>query len=53
MRIRFGANFAVFILFFGLSLLDALQNAAWFRAALWLAIAVVFLVADSRVKKMN
>ena len=41
-----GANVTVFLLFFGLSLLDALQSRAWIRAALWLAIGLVFLRAD-------
>ena len=48
MKIRFGTNFAIFILFFGVALLDALQEAAWARAALWLAIGFVFLIADGR-----
>ena len=50
MKIRLGANFAIFILFFGVSLLEAFQNAAWVKAGLWLAIGVVFLLADSFTK---
>ena len=45
---RLGSNFAVFLLFFGLSLLEAFQTRNWLRAAFWLAIAVVFLYADRR-----
>ena len=48
MRIRFGANFAVFVLFFGVSLLDAFGSGAWLRAGLWLLIGLVFLFADAR-----
>lgn len=53
MKIRFSANFAVFILFFGISLLEAFQNAAWLKAAFWLAIGIVFLIADNRAKETN
>jgi hypothetical protein len=41
-----GSNITVFILFFGLSLLEALQTRNWFRAALWFALGFVFLRAD-------
>ena len=51
MKINFGANFVVFILFFGISLLEAFQNASWLKAGLWLAIGTVFLLADNRAKK--
>jgi hypothetical protein len=45
-QLRLGSNFAVFALFFGLSLLEAFQAGNWLRAAFWLAIATVFLYAD-------
>ena len=44
--LRIGSNFAVFALFFGLSLLEAFQAGNWLRAAFWLAIASVFLYSD-------
>ena len=44
--LRLGSNFAVFALFFGLSLLEAFQAGNWLRAAFWLAIATVFLYGD-------
>ena len=44
--LRLGSNFAVFALFFGLSLLKAFQAGNWLRAAFWLAMATVFLYAD-------
>jgi len=47
-RLRLGSNFAVFTLFFGLSLLEAFQAGNWLRAAFWLAIAIVFLYADRK-----
>jgi len=36
--LRLGSNFAVFALFFGLSLLEAFQAGNWLRAAFWLAL---------------
>jgi hypothetical protein len=51
-RIKLGANFAVFLLFFGVAALEALQTRNWVKAAFWLAIGVVFLVADN-LKKRN
>ena len=47
-RLRLGSNFAVFALFFGLSLLEAFQAGNWLRAAFFLAIAIVFLFADRK-----
>jgi len=46
-RIRLNANFAVFILFFGVATLEALQARNWMKSLFWLAIAIVFLVADN------
>ena len=42
-----GANMAIFILFFGLATIDAVQYQAWWRVMFWLMIGVVFLVVDS------
>jgi len=44
---RFGTNFTVFVLFFGVATLEALQTRNWLKAAFWLAIGVVFLVTDN------
>ena len=44
---KLGPNVTVFLLFFGISLLDALGGGDWLRAAFWLAIGVVFLRADA------
>jgi hypothetical protein len=46
-RINLGANFAVFLLFFGVAALEAFQTRNWIKAVFWLAIGVVFLVADN------
>ena len=47
MGMKFGTNLAVFLLFFGIALLDALQSKDWLRSAFWLAIGLVFLRADA------
>jgi hypothetical protein len=39
-------NVTIFILFFGISLLDALALHNWWRAAFWLAIGLVFVGAS-------
>ena len=52
-RIRLGANVAVFLLFFGVSLLDALHAHAWLRIVFWLAIGVVFLRADHPRRRLS
>jgi hypothetical protein len=46
--INLGANFAVFVLFFGVSVLEAFQTRNWLKALFWLAIGIVFLLADRK-----
>lgn len=43
---KVGTNTAVFILFFGMAWLETFQDGNWTKAALWLAIGVVFLLGD-------
>jgi hypothetical protein len=45
---RLGSNFALFLLFFGLALIEALQTRDWLKALFWAGIGVVFLYADQR-----
>lgn len=47
MKIRLGTNFAIFVLFFGVGLLEAFQTGNWIKALFWVAIGVVFLLADN------
>jgi hypothetical protein len=47
-NLKLGTNFAVFVLFFGVALLDAVQTQNWLRVAFWVAIGVVFLWADAK-----
>jgi hypothetical protein len=39
-------NFTIFILFFGIALLDAIRGGHWLRILFWLAIGAVFFLAD-------
>jgi hypothetical protein len=46
-KVRLGTNFAVFPLFFGISILEAFQSRQWLKALFWLAISLAFLAADT------
>jgi len=46
-KIKLGTNFTVFLLFFGVGILEAIQTRNWPKAAFWFAIGLVFLVADN------
>lgn len=39
-------NFAVFVLFFGLALVEALKNGNWLEAALFAGLGILSLRAD-------
>lgn len=45
-NLKLGTNFAIFIIFFGVAALDAVQTQNWLRVAFWIAIGAVFLWAD-------
>lgn len=46
-KIKLGVNFTVFLLFFGVAMLEAFQSHNWLKALFWIAIGVLFLVADN------
>jgi drug/metabolite transporter (DMT)-like permease len=46
-KIRLGTNFTIFLLFFGVAALEALQTRNWIKAGFWLAIGCAFLYVDS------
>jgi len=46
-RIRLGQGFVVFILFFGIALLDAIHEFDWLKIVFWLATGLVFIIADN------
>ena len=45
------ANFAVFIIFFGLALIEAIQENNWIEASLFFALGVLSLFADFKKSK--
>lgn len=44
--VRFGTNVAVFLVFFGVALLDAITSGNVLRTAFWIVIGLFFLRAD-------
>jgi len=46
-KIRFSTNFTIFIVFFGLGLIEAFQKREWLTGLFWIAIGTLFVVADS------
>jgi len=40
----------VFLLFFGIAMLVAFQTCNWIKTSFWLAISIVFLLADNLKK---
>ena len=47
---KIGTGFTVFIIFFGVAVIEALQKRDWLWVGLWLIIGLVFLVADNMKK---
>ena len=45
-RLPRGSNATVFVLFFGIALIDAIQGGHWLWVLFWLAIGSFFLAAD-------
>jgi len=43
-------NIAVFVLFFGIALIEAIKKQNWLEAALFLALGIISLLADIRKK---
>jgi type IV secretory pathway VirB2 component (pilin) len=42
------SSFVIFIVFFGISLLDAIQGGHLLRILFWIGIGAIFLLADRR-----
>jgi len=51
MKLKF-SNLAVFIIFFGIALIEAVQKQNWLEAVLFLALGVLFLWADIKKSKL-
>ncbi len=41
-------NLTIFVLFFGIALLDAIRGGNWLRIIFWLVIGALFFLADRR-----
>jgi phosphatidylserine synthase len=50
-KLNAGPLFAVFILFFGVSLIEAIVQANWKMALVFFVLAFMFLAADGRTHK--
>jgi len=48
---KIGHNMAIFILFFGIALVEAFQSKNWLLALLFVLLGVLFLFADNAKKK--
>jgi len=46
--LKFSTNFAIFLLFFGIALIEAFQNRNWLEALLFMALGALALRADAR-----
>jgi len=44
--LKLRTSFTVFILFFGISLLEAFRTRNWISVVFWIVIGTMFLVAD-------
>jgi len=47
---KVGSEFAVFVLFFGLALIEAFRNQRWPEAAVFVLLGIAFLSAGSGKK---
>jgi hypothetical protein len=47
---NFNAGITIFILFFGLALIEAIQKQNWLEAAIFLALGIVSFWADRKKK---
>jgi hypothetical protein len=48
---KIGKNVTVFILFFGIALVEAFQSKNWLLSTLFLLLGIIFLLADNSKKK--
>lgn len=45
-KLSFGTNFAVFVIFFGIALIEALEEQHWLEALLFAALGIISLWTD-------
>lgn len=46
-RLNLSTNIIIFLLFFGVALLEAIKEGNWIKSVLWAAVGIVFLLADN------
>jgi hypothetical protein len=49
-RIQIGQGFIVFIIFFGIAVLDAIRSFDWLRTIFWIGVGSLFILADNMKK---
>jgi cell division protein FtsW (lipid II flippase) len=47
-QIKLGAGFIIFLLFFGVALLEAINTRNWMMVIFWAAIGLLFFVLDNQ-----
>jgi len=50
-KLNLGMNFTIFILFFGVAVIEAIRTKNWLKVGFWMAISLVFLFADNFKKR--
>jgi hypothetical protein len=51
--LKISTGFAVFIIFFGIALIEALQKQNWLEALLFTLLGIVFVWADNKKSKTH
>lgn len=49
----FGTGFAVFVIFFVISLLEAVRSGDYLRVVFWLAVGFIFWTCDAILKRRS
>jgi hypothetical protein len=50
-NVRLGPTFAVFVLFFGLALIEAIEGHHWLTVVLFVTLALLFLRSEARARR--
>ena len=49
-QIKIGPGFAVFIVFFGIALLETFRTQNWMMVIFWVVMGLVFILLENQVK---
>jgi hypothetical protein len=52
-KLRPGAGLGIFIIFFGISTLEAFRTGDWRMIAFWMVMGFIFLLTDLRKKNLK